>query len=825
MMKKKILLITICILAISVLTAQDNYKLWYTKPAEVWVEALPVGNGRLGAMVFGRVEEEFIQLNESTLWSGGPVAKSVNPEAASHLPAIREALLKEEDYRKAEALTKKMQGLYSQSYLPLADLIIRQQFNGSLPSAYRRELDIVEAITTTTFTVNGVHFKREIFASHPEQVIIIRITSSQPGQINLTLSAKSQLRPMISASPTKELVMKGRAPVQVDPSYYNVNKEPVVYNESDSCKGMRYELRVKASSKDGVINLSDTTIDVINATELIFFVSAATSFNGFDKCPVSQGKDESKMARAYLDKASGKAYSTIRQNHVTDYQKYFKRVDFQLKDTGSVTATMPSDERLKAFSRGAYDPSMETLFFQFGRYLLISCSRPGGIAANLQGLWNHHLRAPWSSNYTININTEMNYWPAEMTNLSEMHEPLITLIKNLAVTGKATANEFYRARGWVAHHNTDIWALSNPVGDLGKGDPKWANWQMGGNWLTQHLWEHYRFTNDKTFLLHTAYPLMKSAALFCLDWLVEDKDGYLVTAPSTSPENSFRYDSNKTAGVAIGSTMDISIIWDVFTNVIDASKVLNTDAAFRELLTEKRSKLYPLKIGRQGNLQEWHKDFEEVEVQHRHVSHLFGLHPGRQISPITTPELAKAARRTLEIRGDVGTGWSKAWKINFWARLLDGDHTYLLIRELMQYKNEVGTNYTNSGGIYPNFFDAHPPFQIDGNFGAVSGMAEMLLQSHLDELHLLPALPSAWKEGKIAGLKGRGNYDVSLQWSGGKLRSADIRANSSGHCKLRTSVPVNLAGTVLKTTRSGNDYISTFSAVKGKTYRLTAAGN
>jgi alpha-L-fucosidase 2 len=821
MMKKTVFLITVLAISGFTLTAQNNYKLWYTKPAEVWVEALPVGNGRLGAMVFGRVEEELIQLNESTLWSGGPVSKTVNPEAASHLPTVRGALLKEEDYRKAEGLTKKMQGLYSQSYLPLGDLVIRQQFSGGSPSAYRRELDITEAITSTSFTVNGVDFKREVFASYPEEVIVIRITSSQPGQINLRLSAKSQLRPIISASTERELVMKGRAPVQVDPSYYNVNKEPVVYDGTDSCKGMRYELRVKASSKDGVVSLSDTTIDVINATECIFFVSAATSFNGFDKCPVSQGKDESKLAKGDLDKAFGKAFSAIRQRHVSDYQKYFNRVNFQLKDTGSVTAALSSDERLKAFSKGAYDPSMETLFFQFGRYLLISCSRPGGVAANLQGLWNHHLRAPWSSNYTININTEMNYWPAEITNLSEMHEPLITLVKNLAVTGKATASEFYRAKGWVAHHNTDIWALSNPVGDLGRGDPKWANWQMGGNWLSQHLWEHYRFTNDKIFLQHTAYPVMKSAALFCLDWLIEDKDGYLVTAPSTSPENTFRYDSNKTAGVAVASTMDMSIIWDLFTNLIDASKVLNTDAAFRQLLIEKRGKLFPLKIGSKGNLQEWHKDFEDVEVQHRHVSHLFGLHPGRQISPITTPEFAKAARRTLEIRGDVGTGWSKAWKINFWARLLDGDHTYLLIRELMQYKNEVGTNYTNSGGIYPNFFDAHPPFQIDGNFGAVSGMAEMLLQSHLDELHLLPALPAAWKEGKISGLKARGNYDVNLEWRDRRLTVADIKANASGPCRLRTSIPVKAAGTVLKTTKSGNDYISTFNAVKGKSYRFT----
>ena len=821
-MTKKLVFFTIGLFSNTFfLYAQDNLKLWYNKPAEVWVEALPVGNGRLGAMVFGRVDEELIQLNESSLWSGGPVSKSVNPTASSHLPAIRDALLKEEDYSKAEALTKKMQGLYTQSYLPLGDLIIKQQLPKSSITFYRRELDISDATTTTNFTVNGVNYKREIFASNPEQVIVIRITASEPKQINLRLSLRSQLRPLISATSGKELVMKGRAPIQVDPSYYNVNKQPVVYSDSDRCKGMRYELRVKANAKEGRINLTDSTIEVKEASDLTLFVSAATSFNGFDKCPVSQGKDEAKLAKGWLDKAFTKDYQAIWQRHVADYRKFFNRVNFRLKDTGSVTTRLPTDERLKAYSTGAYDPSMETLFFQYGRYLLISCSRPGGTAANLQGLWNHHLRAPWSSNYTININTEMNYWPAEMTNLSEMHQPLLSLIKDLSVTGRYTAAGFYKANGWVAHHNTDVWALANPVGDLGKGDPKWANWPMGGNWLCQHLWEHYRFTNDKDFLRRSAYPVMKEAAQFCLDWLIEDKNGLLITAPSTSPENVFKYGNNKTAGVAIASTMDMSIIWDLFTNLIDASKVLNTDADFRQLLIEKRSKLFPLTIGSKGNLQEWHKDWEDVEVQHRHVSHLFGLHPGRQISPITTPALAAAAKKTLEIRGDVGTGWSKAWKINFWARLLDGDHTYLLIRQLMQYKNEVGTNYTNAGGIYPNFFDAHPPFQIDGNFGAVSGMAEMLLQSHLDELHLLPAIPAVWKEGKISGLKARGNYEVSIDWKDGKLVSSDIKSNANGACRLRTATPVKISGVQYKAERSGDDYIISFNAAKGKTYKLT----
>lgn len=820
MSKNTFLLISIYFLIIYNVSGQQDLKLWYRQPAKVWTEALPIGNGRLGAMIFGKVGEELIQLNESSLWSGGPVKTNVNPDAPSYLPKIREALLKEEDYDKANTLAKKMQGLFSESYMPLADLVIRQNFKDTAPSAYYRDLDISNAVSTARFTIDGTDFTREVFASVPDQVIVIRFTANKPKQLNFSVSTKSLLHYKNAATGKDELVMNGKAPAHAYPNYES-GREPVIYEDVNGCNGMRFQMHIKAVSKDGTIKTDTAGIKVSDATEAVLYLSAATSFNGFDKCPDKDGKDENKLANQYLEKAVKKPWALLLKDHLADYHNYFNRLSFSLKDTAdNMNKNLPSDQRLITYSKGGYDPGIESLYFNYARYLLISCSRPGGTAANLQGIWNKELRPPWSSNFTININTEMNYWPAEVTNLSELHQPLFQLIKDVAVTGKTTAKEFYNAGGWAAHHNTDIWALSNPVGDVGKGDPKWANWSMGGPWLSQHLWEHYSFTRSKTFLKDTAYPLMKGAAEFCFNWLVEDKNSYLVTAPSLSPENDFYYAPGKQGSVSVATTMDMSIIWDLLTNLIEASKILGVDKDFREQLITKKNKLYPLHIGHKGNLQEWYKDWEDVDPHHRHTSHLFGLHPGREISPIITPQFAAAAKKTLELRGDGGTGWSKAWKINFWARLLDGNHAYLLLRQLLHATGSGGTNYANAGGTYPNFFDAHPPFQIDGNFGGAAGIAEMLIQSHLGELHLLPALPDAWKEGQVKGLKARGNFEVAINWKDHKLTTSTIKAITGGVCKLRTGIPVKVEGIDAKVLRDKYGYVTSFNAVKGKVYRV-----
>lgn len=743
----------------------QDQTLWYDQPAKVFEEALPIGNGRMGAMVYGGITHERLSLNDITLWTGEPVNPNDHTDAHTHLKEVRQALFSE-DYRAADTLVKRLQGKFSESYAPLGNLYIDFEHAGDA-SNYKRSLDLSNATASIEYKVGNTIFSRTVFASHADQVIVLKLMSKGNDKMKFRIHLNSLLQ-FQSKADHHMLAMNGKAPVHAEPNY-RVRFDPIQYSEG---RGTRFAVLADILNTDGKISiLNDSTLLVDQASSSEIRLSMATSFNGFDKDPFKEGKDEKAIAMQALKKASTLNYSILYSRHQADYKRLYDRVKLNLN--GSLQST-DSYSRLKAFSTKPDDLNLIALYFNFGRYLLISSSRTDGVPINLQGLWNEIVRPPWSSNYTVNINTEMNYWPIENCNLAELHQPLLKFIKALSATGSHTAKNYYDCNGWVCHHNADIWAMTNPVGAYGSGDPNWANWQMGGAWLSTHLWEHYAYTSDQAYLEKEAYPLMKGAARFCLDYLTEDKSHHLVTAPSTSPENIYITESGYKGATSYGSTADLAMIRELFHDVIKAGDLLHKDRAFTDSLKQALKQLFPYQISGDGRLQEWYHDWKDSEVTHRHLSHLFGIYPGSSITP-DIPDLFEAAKQSLLRRTNNGTGWSISWKVSMWARLLNAERAYDALLKLLHYypanKSEI---IMSGGGTYPNLFDAHPPFQIDGNFGGIAGIVEMLMQSHESFIHLLPALPGPWKDGSIKGIKARGNITINMEWKNNQLTGASL---------------------------------------------------
>jgi alpha-L-fucosidase 2 len=740
--------------------------LWYKEPAKIWNEALPLGNGRLGAMVYGGTENEIIQFNEETLWTGQP-HDYAHIGAYKYLDELRQLLWdgKQDEAHKLGNEQFMSQPFGQLCYQPFGDVLLN--FPGHENAAnYKRQLNLEDAITSVFYEVDGVKFKREVFSSTPGQAIVVRIEADKKGAINFNAGFKSpQSNYEVSVSGDM-VILSGKA--------NNYPKELGYDGKHYPESKLTFEARLKVINDGGELVKEGNSIQIKNAKTATLILVAATSFVNYNDISANP----SERCINYLKELDTKSYKELKSEHIKDYQKLYSRVELNLGS--SEISNRPTNERINSFKQDE-DPALVALLYQFGRYLLISSSRTGTQPANLQGIWNDKMAPPWDSKYTININTEMNYWPAEITNLSECTEPLIKMVTELSETGKNVAREHYNMDGWVAHHNTDIWRGAAPINNANHGI-----WVVGGAWLCQHLWWHYQFSGDKEYLKNKAYPILKEASRFFSQYLIPDPKNpeWLVSGPSNSPE---------IGGLVMAPTMDHQIIRNLFANTIEAAEVLGVDSDFVKILKEKRAKIAPNQIGQHGQLQEWLEDKDDPKNEHRHVSHLWGLHPGDEIHPLITPELAEACKVTLSHRGDGGAGWSRAWKINFWARLLDGDHAFLLLKNLI-VPSAIYDRYTpEGGGLYMNLFDACPPFQIDGNFGATSGITEMLLQSHLRDNNgdfyqdILPALPSELSKGKISGIKGRGGFEFSISWENGKLIKVEVKSLLGSNLNLRYS--------------------------------------